>query len=69
MLDDRKKEIILAMAECNMRECAAARKCYCSRNNVVYHCEQICKKTGLNPKNFYDLIKLVEMVKNGGRDG
>lgn len=65
MLDGRKKEIILALAECNMSANEAARVKHYHRNTVVYHCEQIRKKTGLNPRNFYDLIKLVEMAKEG----
>ena len=65
MLDIRKKEVILAMAELNMNESEVARKMHVHRNTVVYQCEQILKKTGLNPSNFYDLVKLVEMVKEG----
>lgn len=63
MLDERKREIILAMAECNMNESEVSRKLHFHRNNVVYHCEQVREKIGLNPRNFYDLVKLVEMVK------
>ena len=65
MLNERKREIILAMAECNMNESEVSRKLHFHRNNVVYHCENIREKTGLDPQNFYDLVKLVDMVKDG----
>ena len=63
MLNVKKKVIILAMAEFSMNESEAARHLGVHRNTVVYQCEQIFKKTGLNPNNFYDLVKLVDMVK------
>lgn len=69
MLDDRKIEIILAMAERNMSMTSVARKLHFHRNNVLYHCHQIHEKTGLNPRSFYDLVKLVEMVKDGDGNG
>lgn len=68
MLSDLRKDIVLTMADSNMNLCEVARKLYFSRRNIDYHCLKICEKTGLNPKNFYDLIKLVEMVKGGDDD-
>lgn len=63
-LSDIQKEIILALAENNMRSTFVAEKLNYHRNTVEYHILQVIKKTGLNPKNFYDLCKLVEAVKN-----
>ena len=57
------KEIVLAFAECNMDLSKTARKTYMHRNSIVYQLEKIQKKTGLQPKRFFDLIKLVEMCK------
>lgn len=68
VLDERRRAIILALAEHDLNLLAVARAMYFHRNNVRYHCEQIHKKTGLNPRRFYDLVKLVEMVKEG-KDG
>lgn len=68
-LNDRRREIVLALAEHDLNALAVARAMYFSHNAVRYHCEQIHKKTGLNPRRFYDLVKLVEMVKDGDSDG
>ncbi len=59
-MTDRQKEIVLLMAQCNMNASAVARKAYMHRSNVLYHIEKIEQDTGLDPKNFYDLVKLVE---------
>ena len=69
MLDAKKKEIILTLAECNMNVTEVSRRKYFHRNTVEYHCKQIRKKTGLNPQNFYDLVKLVEMAQGGDDNG
>ena len=63
MLDDKKREIIRALAEYNMNVAETARQLHYHRNNVAYHVERVYKKTGLNPTNFYGLVKLLEMVK------
>lgn len=55
----KQAEIILAYAECNMNTVAAGRKVYMSEGSVSYHLTQIRKQTGLNPKRFYDLCRLV----------
>lgn len=65
VLNDRRREIVLALAEHDLNILAVAREMYFHHNAVRYHCEQIHKKTGLNPRRFYDLVKLVEMVKDG----
>ncbi len=63
MLTDRNKEIILALAECNMNQAEVSRVKYLHINTVIYHIQKIRETTGLDPQNFYDLIKLVEMAK------
>jgi transcriptional regulator with XRE-family HTH domain len=62
-VDDLDKKIILALADYNMNEAQVARKMYMHRNSVVYHLHNVRDATGLDPENFYDLAKLVEMVK------
>lgn len=56
------KEVILAYAECGMRVCPAARRVYCDHRTVSYHLDKIKAITGYDPRNFYELYKLVEMV-------
>lgn len=56
------KEVILALADNNMNISAAATSLFMHRNNVEYHIRRIKQITGLDAKNFYDLIKLVNMT-------
>lgn len=60
-LSEKQIEIVRAMADYDMNISEIARQIYVARNDVEYHVAQIHKKTGLNPKRFYDLIKLVEL--------
>lgn len=64
-LSDTQKKVALEMAECDMVASEVARKINCNRNNVDYHCARIFEITGLNPKCFYDLVELVEMLRDG----
>ena len=36
------------------------------RNTVIYWIEKMKKKTGLDCRKFYDLVKLLEMVEKDG---
>lgn len=56
-------EIILALAEHNMRVATVARAMMIHRNNIEYHVRVITKNTGKNPLNFYDLHELVPMAE------
>lgn len=62
LFSDIEREIILALADCDINPAAAARKLYLSRNTVLYHLEKVEDRTGLNARRFYDLVKLVEGV-------
>lgn len=64
MLTEREKQIILTVAECDIILTAAAKKLYVHRNTLIFQLDKIQVKTGLDPRNFYDLVKLVEMVGN-----
>ena len=68
MLSDKNKALILALAECDMNEAKVGRLMHYRRNTVAYHYKRIFAETGLNPSKFYDLVKLVELVKEG-KDG
>lgn len=56
-------EIVLALADTGTRATAAARKLYMNHSTVLYHMKLIKAITGLDPKDFYDLGKLVQMAK------
>lgn len=55
--------VILAMADCNLNICAAARKLGVDHTNVRYHIERIIDITGKDPRKFYELVELVYLVK------
>lgn len=61
-LDEFDYKIILTLAKDNMKPTETARELYVHRNSVIYHIEKIRRLTGLDPLNFYDLHKLVEMA-------
>ena len=64
-MEEKYRKMILTMAECNMCTSEAARQLYYHRNTFAYHLERIKEIYCLNPNNFYDLCKLVEMAKEG----
>lgn len=55
--------VVLAMADCNMRAIDAAEKLGIDHSTIIYHCKIIKKITGKDPRNFYDLVELVCLVK------
>lgn len=57
------EETILLMAKKDMNVSAVARKAYVGRSTMSYRIEEVKKHYGLDPLKFYDLCKLVEMVK------
>lgn len=40
-----------------------AKKLFLHRNTVTYHLYRIRKVTGLDPYNFYDLVKLMKLAE------
>ena len=58
-----RRAIILALADCRMRANAAARQLYLDHSCVLYHIKIIKAITGKDPRNFYDLVELVRLVK------
>lgn len=61
-------EVIHGMADCNLNLSETARKMFRSRTGVEYHVMRIIEKTGLDPRKFYDLMKLIE-IKRGADNG
>ena len=64
-MTELEKNVILIYADNNMDISKTARAAKYHRNSIVYWLEKIKEKYGLNPRNFYDLIRLVEMAKGG----
>ena len=60
-LNEVQKEVLIGLANNNMDVSKTARKLFRHRNSVVYHLEKVKVTTGLNPFNFYELIKLLEL--------
>lgn len=60
-LTDKEKEIILKLCECSMNISMVSKVMYVHRNTVTYYIEKMKEKYGLDPLNFYDLIKLRKM--------
>lgn len=62
-------DVLLAFAKYDMRVNRTSEKAFFHRNTIDSHLSKIRYKTGLNPKKFYDLVKLIaaveEMEKNG----
>lgn len=62
-MTDLDVEIILALADCDMSVARTGQKLYMHQNTVKYHLAKVKKETGLNPKCFYDLVKLLAMIE------
>ena len=64
-MNESHKETILAFADCNMGINEMARRLYLGSTTISYRLGKIHELYGLDPRNFYDLCKLVEMAKGG----
>lgn len=62
-LTDTDIHVVLAYADNNMNVSETGRKLFMHRNTVQYHLDVAGKKTGLSPLKFYDLVKLVGILK------
>ena len=65
-LTDTDFEVVLSMADNDMNPTRTANKMFMNRNTVIYHIRKVKKLTGLDARNFYDLIKLVRMARSRG---
>ena len=61
-MSERDKEIIIALADNRMNINKAAEARFMHRNTVVYHIDKIKQITGLDPTDFRDLCKLLEII-------
>ena len=56
-------EVIMAMADYNLNITQASKAIGVSRPTFMKRCDIIYTSTGLNPRDFFDLLELLE--KNG----
>lgn len=63
-LDRDDVQLIVALANADMNVSKVAREGFFSWDGAKYHFEKIYKRTQLNPRNFYDLAKLVGVIEN-----
>ena len=64
-LTEMDKKAVLSYAENSMRMSRAAKALFMVHSAVYYHIISIKAKTGLDPRNFYDLSKLINLIQKG----
>ena len=62
-MDKEDAHIVIAMANHNMNVTDVARAIFAHRNTVLYHLNKVKQQTGLDPRQFYDLVELVRMAQ------
>ena len=65
-LSDLQKDMIVCFAKSSMNIAETARLMYRHYNTVVYQIGVIKERTGLDPRNFFDLVKLINLVNYSG---
>ena len=58
-------KIIKSLARNDMNVTAAAEELHYHRNSLIYQLDKIYAETGLNPRKFYDLWKLLFSLMGG----
>lgn len=66
-MNEREKQAVLMMAECNMNSSLVARKMGCNRTSVIWALDKVQEKTGLDPRNFYNLVELLTKMRGYGK--
>lgn len=66
MLKAIEKQTIKALAECDLKISVAAKKLKCAPPTLSTRISNIKKQTGLDATKFYDLIKLLNIIKGEG---
>ena len=68
-MNDLQKIVIVTFAVSGMSIEDTGRAMHYHRNTIRYHLECIGRKTGIDPRNFFDLIKLYDMAIGEHNDG
>ena len=58
-MTEKQAKIIVAMAQNDLNMAKTSRATFYHFQNVRYHVNEIEKKTGLDPRKFYDMLKLL----------
>lgn len=65
-MEDRDKKLLKTYAENNMSMKKTGDAVYLHYNSIRYRFRLIQREIGLNPRNFYDLEKLLAMIDKQG---
>ena len=65
-MEDRDRKLLKAYAENSMSMKKTSDAVYLHYNSIRYRFRLIQRETGLNPRNFYDLEKLLAMIDTQG---
>lgn len=63
MFTETDAKVIIEFANNNMNKTKTSEACFLCYTSIEYHLEMVHRKTGLNPRNFHDLVKLYLMAK------
>lgn len=55
--------VIVAMSNSRLSGREAARRLNYHHNTIYYHVNNIMRDTGLDPRDFHDMVKLLPMAK------
>lgn len=58
-------ELIKTYAACDMNAVQTGKQLYVHKSTVVYHFENIRRKTGLDPRRFNNLVELLLRIERG----
>ena len=61
-MNDFDRDIVLSYARNNMNMAAAGRDSFFARTTADYHVLRVIKSTGLDPRQFNQLIKLIRII-------
>ena len=56
-------KVVLAFADSDMNISGTGRKLFLCRSTILWYLDAIKRDTGLDPRRFYELIKLVDIAK------
>lgn len=62
-MTNTQKNVIISLAENDMRVSSVAEHLNYHRNTIIFHIKRINELYGLNPLRFYDLIQLLDMCE------
>ena len=62
-LTEVQEQIIVTMCDNGLNMSKTGRALYMTASNVNVHCNKIKRKTGLDPRDFWEMQKLLELMK------